>query len=323
MFPSCAWLVLVLVGASPPSVDFLRDRSEAKRAEIGTVEFQEYVIISFQPDNAADNRARSEIASGLAAQRDRMLEWPAQIPASPSYSATVEDEYNRMVSGIDRAVFVKNLNSHQNLNRLSLIDFDHGRARFDQTDLRNLSQIISQFGLDEFERRALDQSKSLITLTDRAIHIFSQAPPLAVVNTRPHFDERRSSLRIGAIPAWVFNGDYELAVTIENADVILEGQSLGGGLRLVHFTISPDLDYAVTEYKFYFDGEIRESIRLGDYCLTDGHQIPMSVTIEQSDEGRPIYWFENILVSDVVIGVPVGDSMFSIPSGVRTQDVRP
>lgn len=229
---------------------------------------------------------------------------------------------------VDQHVLVWHLNKNVTIARTRTIDFVRRAVRYDDVDIRDITGIISAYGLSGRSASGLDKTRSLIMRQGKTV-LLKDDSRLAVVSPPMGSDfewgmEQRS---FGLIPSFVFDDsnvlDIVRGVDEEGESIVVVGHELElAGPTVFRVHIRPQLGYRVTRTVVYdAEGSPVQEFVASDFREVDSVLLPFRTVVRRARDGIQNYAVQETTVKSIRLNVDVPADHFSIPSGYRVQDI--
>jgi hypothetical protein len=301
--------------------DALRATIEAETGQLDAIVLRETVTRRVKELPGWTEEFRQRNADAMGANRDEVLVQLGDDPA-PTALAKAEAELARKMAIVEDLVVTVRLNRTLSKDRKRTIDFHGQRARLDDIDLRDIDALLAAEGLDESMRGSVWRSQTLLVETQRTIRMPAFVPDLAVIMPVPRLNLNAEWLSLGILPESVFDGRFEFEIKRRDAIVELAAIDKDTGVSVLECTLMPERAYRLAAWQTYTsDGDLSMQMTLNDYRNIDGFWVPFATQKVTSRSGVRDYSVENTTLHQVEINPALDDDMFSIPEGMRIQDM--
>jgi len=229
------------------------------------------------------------------------------------------------IDQIDAVLAVEVANAKTVIRRTTTLDLPGRRVRRDDEDLRDLETLAREHSLDQWQRMSLTRTQSIIANGDKPqIVLHPHVNRLATILPSRRLQPQHELRNLGVIPAWVFEGNYELEYRApgDAKEVQIVGREPGAGPSTIVVNVAPDLAFAMTGYTIYKDDKVVEEWGASDFRAVSGVFIPFK-TRHALSYSRPGEYIAEREVEQVRINEPLpdGDATFAIPKDYRVSDL--
>jgi hypothetical protein len=310
----------------PNELNDIRAAIATEAARVESIRLAEVVEISNKELPGWTQRFRQQQAEAIAAMREGMLETVLEASSNGELTddarAGVEKVYERDMAQVPDIEAVFRLNRDFSIDRTRTVDFVLQRKRLDDTDRRNLDELMEAAAMAPAMRINVSRSKTLVLDATQSVRMPAAVPDLAVISPVQTFDADAEYLSLGIVPDSMFSHDFDLAMSPSKVGVDIQAKDRQTGAMVFSFTVSPARNYRlITWTTFAPDGAGSNDMEFGDYRKVGDTWIPFSTRTSHSKDGVPDAFTQTTTVQRAEINPKLTDDMFSIPEGMRIQDL--
>lgn len=312
-------------GAAPtlaqtsPTLDELRTIHASREAALGGVRITETVVRTRSSNPTVCDREQRRLAENLELALERARRDHAEEGGRPEELRNVEVQIRQSHDLIAWGHNLgRTLNSGVTVRRTRLIDLVGNRIRWDDTDPRDLDQIVRDNHLTDSQRLNLDLSRIRILKsgshwTASVTQRFGSRAPLGLLN----MDAER--IRLGIAPRAIFDPQYSATLTWpDGPDAPLITASVGTStLRL---TLDRTQGWSVVRYEVALSPGNQNLWVVNGFITRGDFRIPARITQTVQKNGVDDYTTETVQTQMVEIGVQTPDVSFELPADYRISD---
>lgn len=286
------------------------------------------VTTQFNPPAGRADDLSNRMVEAFSRQMDVRIAAAIEAGVNGARLDRALEPYMQQLDDVEKYVRVEQLNRVVTVRRVATIDFEGARARYEDSDTRDIEQLIETNKLGFRMRSSLDRSRvDIVRSGANAVRLMTAIGDLAVVSAHPIFDAPRARFSIGLIPSWVaVDGRFDLSLRqvpsggVEEIEIVGRSGGASGDVS-VRMTLRPKFGYALSKLVSY-DENGRAAFVFGasDFRRVGDLFFPFKTSVRFAREGIPDYRVETRKVQSIQVNRPIPDSVFAIPSGYRVQD---
>jgi len=310
----------------PNELNDIRGAIATDAARVESIRLGEMVDISEKELPGWTQQFRQQQEESMASKREAMFEATREASSNGELTedalAAIEAEHERDIAQVPDMEAVFRLNRNLSIDRTRTVDFVGKRKRLDDTDRRNLDELMDAAAMAPTMRKNVSRSETLILDETQSVRMPAAVPDLAVIAPVQTFNADTEYLSLGIVPDSVFSHDFDWAMSSRKAGVDVQAKDKQTGAMVFSFTVSPARNYRlITWTTFTPDGAVSTDMEFGDYRKVGESWFPFATRTSHSKNGVPDAFTQTTMVQSAEINPKLQDGIFSIPEGMRIQDL--